>query len=185
MGTIETDADLWREAVAGDGAAYGALFDRHQGRVFRHAYRLLQHVPDAEDATAAAFLELWRRRGAVRLVDGSVRPWLLLTATNCARNLTRSRRRYQAVLDALPRESTVDPPPDPLDAALVAAIARLRPRDARLLALVALGDLEIGEAALVVGLTPGAARTRLHRIRATLQSDLGRSVRAPHLTETP
>ncbi|WP_396133584.1 RNA polymerase sigma factor [Arthrobacter sp. 1088] len=45
---------------------------------------------DAEDATAAAFLELWRRREGVRLVDGSILPWLLVTTTNTARNLQRS-----------------------------------------------------------------------------------------------
>lgn len=184
MGTLETDAGLWRDALAGDGEAFGALFDRHRDRVFRHAYRLVQHTADAEDTLAAAFLELWRRRGAVRLVDDSVLPWLLLTATNCARNLARSRRRYGAVLEALPREAgTVDAPQDPMDATLVAAISRLRPRDARLLALVAVADLEIQEAALVVGLSPGAARVRLHRIRATLQDDLGHTTRADYLTE--
>ncbi|MCC4248748.1 MULTISPECIES: RNA polymerase sigma factor [Microbacterium] len=184
MGTLETDADLWRDALAGDGDAFGALFDRHRDRVFRHAYRLVQHAADAEDTLAAAFLELWRRRRAVRLVDDSVLPWLLLTATNCARNLARSRRRHHAVLDALPREpGEADAPPDPMDRTLVASISRLRPRDARLLALVALADLEIREAAPLVGLSPGAARVRLHRIRATLQDDLGHTTRADYLTE--
>ncbi|MDI9890509.1 RNA polymerase sigma factor [Microbacterium sp. IEGM 1404] len=185
MGNLDSDADLWRDALAGDGDAFGAVFDRHRDRVYRHSYRLVPHVADAEDVLAAAFLELWRRRGAVRLVDGSVLPWLLLTATNCARNLTRSRRRYQSVLDALPRDAVVvDPPADPLDAVLVAAVARLRPRDARLLALVALGDLEIADAAALVGLTPGAARVRLHRVRAALRQDLGADTRTGYLTET-
>ncbi|WP_254845510.1 sigma factor-like helix-turn-helix DNA-binding protein [Microbacterium sp. RURRCA19A] len=66
---------------------------------------------------------------------------------------------------------------------LVAAIARLRAPDARLLALVALGDLEVADAAALVGLTPGAARVRLHRIRASLRHDLGAHTRAEYLTE--
>ncbi|GAA1800487.1 hypothetical protein GCM10009749_05440 [Agromyces neolithicus] len=88
-----TEAELWSRALRGGGAALGAVFDQHNDRVFRHAYAVLRDVHDAEDATATAFLELSRRRTAVRVV----------TAANCARNVARSRRRYQTLLDSLPR----------------------------------------------------------------------------------
>ena len=73
------EAVTWRLALAGDGDAFGLIFDAHSGRVYRHARRLTNGVHDAEDVLGAAFLELWRRREDVRVVDGSVLPWLLVT----------------------------------------------------------------------------------------------------------
>ncbi|HQU00577.1 MAG TPA: sigma factor, partial [Acidimicrobiales bacterium] len=75
--------------------------------MFRHALRMTANVHDAEDVTAGAFFELWRRQKSVRVVDGSVLPWLLVTTTNLARNLTRGLRRYRALIDSLPRAQSV------------------------------------------------------------------------------
>jgi RNA polymerase sigma-70 factor (ECF subfamily) len=65
---LERDEPLWRRSLDGDGDAFGRLFDRHRARVYRHACRLTATRHDAEDVVASAFLELWRRRGDVRLV---------------------------------------------------------------------------------------------------------------------
>jgi len=93
----------WHAAPSGDADAFVALFDLHHNRVYRHALRMTANTHDAEDVTAAAFLELWRRRKSVRVVDGSILPWLLVTATNVARNLARGLRRHRALIGALPR----------------------------------------------------------------------------------
>ena len=85
MDPAQTDEQLWRAVVRGDGVAFAAIFDRHGDRVWRHAWRLMQHRQDTEDVTAAVFAEAWRKRSRVRIVDDSVLPWLLATATNCAR----------------------------------------------------------------------------------------------------
>jgi DNA-directed RNA polymerase specialized sigma24 family protein len=97
-----TDESEWAKALLGDGEAFGAVFDRHRGRVFRHSYRLVASSADADDLVAIVFLEAWRRKYSLRFVDGSVLPWLLVTATNSARNLLRNSRRYQQVLSELP-----------------------------------------------------------------------------------
>ena len=78
---MSDDRDLWARACAGDGGAFGVLFDRHHGRVRRHAARLVEDATDVDDVAAAAFLELWRRRRQVRIVDDSVLPWLLAPET--------------------------------------------------------------------------------------------------------
>ncbi|WP_449374720.1 RNA polymerase sigma factor [Arthrobacter psychrolactophilus] len=65
---------------------------------------------EAEDVVATVFLELWRRRVKVRLVDGSILPWLLVTTTNVARNTRRAAFRYRKLLNSLPRaEDAPDP----------------------------------------------------------------------------
>lgn len=170
------DALLWRRAREGGDAAFGLIFDRHRDGVFRHAYALLRDRNDAEDASAVAFLELWRRRRSVRVVDGSVLPWLLVTTTLGCRNLDRSRRRYRRLLERLPHEVPDAPIDDPtrLDArrALVPVPRELTPDDAALLSLVAIEGYPIADAARVLGVSADAARTRWHRLRARLRRDL-------------
>ncbi len=171
------EATSWREAIAGDGDAFGRIFDAHKGRVYRHARRQTGNVHDAEDVLAAAFLELWRRRKDVRLVDGSVLPWLLVTAHNLALNQRRGLRRHRAFLARLPHQvPQVDAAETDallradldVDPGLMVAIRALSGSDQQLLALVALEDYPLGVAAEVLGLTEQAARSRWQRVRRRL-----------------
>jgi RNA polymerase sigma-70 factor (ECF subfamily) len=177
-----TEPDLWASSLRGDGDAFGELYDRHRDRVFRHLRRFSESQADAEDATAVVFLEFWRRRSAVRLVDDSVLPWLIVTATNVGRNASRSRRRYRRALATIPaQDPAADASEDALrrlpladtDRALAQAIDGLPRLDAHLLALTALEGYSITEAAGVLGLTDGAARVRLFRARKRLRATLG------------
>jgi RNA polymerase sigma factor (sigma-70 family) len=178
---VASDELLWRRSVEGDGEAFGALFDRHRDRVFRHACRMTDTRHDAEDVVASAFLELWRRRVDVGLVEQSILPWLLVTATNLGRNLARGTRRYRQFLERLPRAANQ---PDVAEVALGAhalgADARLRTglralskTDAHLFVLVALEGYPVAAAAQQLGLSVSAARTRMHRVRAKLREHLG------------
>ena len=87
------EQQAWASSLAGDGVAFGLIFDLHHQRVFRHVLRLTCDVHDSEDVVAAAFLELWRRRKDVPVVDGSVLPWLLVVANNLCLNRGRAMRR--------------------------------------------------------------------------------------------
>jgi RNA polymerase sigma-70 factor (ECF subfamily) len=182
MGSIELDEQgLWKRSLQGDPDAFGALFDRHRDRVFRHAFRLAQDGHDAEDITATAFLQLWRRRSSVSLTAGSVLPWLLVTATNSALNLRRSAGRYRSLLDALPRPGDSPDaadvfldgnPLEGLDSLLASSLRSLGARDLELVTLVVLEGYPAAEAAGLLGLTPAAANSRLHRARHKLRSVL-------------
>lgn len=150
----ETDERLWSESLGGDGRAFAQLFDRHRERVFHHGCRLVRSRQDAEDLAASVFLELWRRRSTVQLVDGSVPPWLLVTATNLGRNASRAQRRYRQFLERLPR---VEEQPDAAEVALGRVLGvddrlrvgllALRKTDSQLFALVALEGYPVGAAA--------------------------------------
>lgn len=176
------ESDIWRRACAEDGSAFSELFRRHRDSVYRRAAALVDRLHDAEDATAIAFFELWRRRRSVTLVDGTVLPWLLVAVANTARNQRRSGLRYRRLLAAMPRE---DEAPDAEQEAVSAieaevlgirlreALARLDAKDAALLTLTAVDGLSVADAAPLLGLRPGAARTRLMRARRRLQTDLG------------
>ena len=174
------EARLWSLARGGDAEAFAAIFDLHRDRVFRQAVRLLDSRPDAEDVSASAFLELFRRRDDVRIVNGSVLPWLLVTTANLARNSTRARRRYRDFLARLPRESREPASADvaqtvvdlDLDPRLQRALRQLADEDVALLTLVVFEDFTIADAAAVLGLNPGGAKTRLHRARQRIRKTL-------------
>lgn len=184
MGIIQIDdEDLWARSLKGQGDAFGLLFDRHRDRIFRHAYRLRPDRHDAEDVMATAFLELWRRKEKVRVVDGSILPWLLVTTTNVARNSRRAAFRYRKLLDSLPRADEARDPLDevlsrhPLDAVdheLAAALRALGTMDQQLISLVVFEGYSVTAAATILGLTTSAAKTRMHRARERLKAATGR-----------
>jgi RNA polymerase sigma-70 factor (ECF subfamily) len=174
------DERLWAQTLGGDGQAFAALFDRHADRLYRHVTPLVESRQDAEDIVAATFLELWRRRNDVRLVNNSILPWTLVTATNVARNLTRGTRRYRRLLTRLPRSEAspdtatlVTESVGAMDDRLRRAIGRLAEPDRRLLELVIFRDYPIADAAAELGLTISAAKSRLHRTRGRLRQELG------------
>lgn len=181
MGSSESgEAALWLRSLNGDGEAFGRVFDRHRGRVFRHAYRLCGERHDAEDVMSAAFLELWRRRDSVRLVEGSVLPWLLVTTTNLARNSKRSVFRYRRLLSSLPRTEDVSQVTgesvflDAMESDVANALRTLNALDMQLVSLVVFEDYTLAAAAAVLNLTPGAAKTRMHRARQRMKKAIVR-----------
>lgn len=170
----ETDAMLWLRGLEGDGEAVAMIFDRHERRLFRAALRDAPTSHDAEDVVATVFLELWRLRAKVRLVDDSLLPWLLVTTTNVSRNAARSRRRHRNLLAKLPP----DPPAtDAGDEALdnIVALQRerriagalndLRPADRQILLLTAGDGLTLAESAAALAISLDAAKARLTRAR--------------------
>jgi RNA polymerase sigma factor (sigma-70 family) len=175
------EPEAWAASLENDGNAFAVVFDMHRDRVYHHALRMTTNVHDAEDVTAGAFLELWRRRRAVRVVDGSVMPWLLVTTTNLSRNLTRSLRRYRTFIAALPRvevaQSAEDLALKQMEEFEIAekvrnALIGLSTSDAALIVLTAFEHYSPAQAAVVLGITDGAARTRLHRARTRMAAVL-------------
>jgi RNA polymerase sigma factor (sigma-70 family) len=171
----------WTAALRGDSDGFAAVFDCHRDRVYGYALRLTGNVHDAEDLTAGAFLELWRRRKSVRVVDGTVLPWLLVTTTNLARNRARGLRRYRALIDALPRSEDArgagDVALEHIGEVIVAeqvrqALNSLAASDAALIMLTGFEHYSPAQAATALGISEGAARTRLHRARARMASAL-------------
>lgn len=79
--TTTDDASLWLAATSGTATAFATLFQRHRPAVFRTAYGKTQSIHDAEDVVATVFLEAWRNKSKVRIVQGSILPWLLATTT--------------------------------------------------------------------------------------------------------
>lgn len=170
--TTDSDELVWAAALEGDGEAFGVIFDRHRLRLYRHSYRLVPVAADADDVVAIAFLEAWRRRDVARFVDGSILPWLIVIATNSARNLSRGERRYKALLTRLPAGEHTRDHAEGVDDDARAALARLSLSDRQVIALCVLDGYSEKEAAAALGIAPGTIKSRLSRAKARLAGQL-------------
>lgn len=169
MNALSDDEADWALAARGEGEAFGRVFDRHRDRVRRHCLNLVPELADAEDVVATTFLEAWRRRYDIRFVNGSMLPWLLVTATNVARNLSRASRRHRILLAKLPAPA---PQPDHADSfddgPALAALQQLSAHDQQVIALCVIQDLSEADAAIALGVAPGTVKSRLSRAKARL-----------------
>ncbi len=178
MSTEDLDETaVWSAARNGDGPAFTLLFDRHRGRVLGHALRMVGHRHDAEDVLAVVFLEAWRKRDAVRIADGSIIGWLLVTTTNTVRNQQRSLRRYRTALGKLPAPAPQDDHAPHVEEAVDSegrsrqvreAFARLNKKDQDVIALCILEELTAAQAASALGVPEGTVKSRLSRARKRL-----------------
>jgi RNA polymerase sigma factor (sigma-70 family) len=170
------DGDLVSIA-AKDPEAFGELFKRHSRAVYAYCARRTGDLDQAEDLTSVVFLEAFRRRRKLQLVNASALPWLLGMANNVTRNAERSLRRYRSALGRVP------PPSDQASAeddaieriaaeeALARALEALRqlsPAERDIVLLVLWSDLSYADAASSLGIPIGTVRSRLASARHKL-----------------
>jgi RNA polymerase sigma-70 factor (ECF subfamily) len=181
-----TETALVERLRRGEGAAFEELLRAHTGRLLAVARRLLGNEEDARDAVQDAFLSAFR---SIDRFDGqaALGTWLHRIAVNAALTKLRSRRRHpeRPIEELLPTFQEdghqVRPPrdwPDP-SAALLSRETRESvrrhidelPEEYRTVLLLRdIEGLDTEETARVLGLTPGAVKTRLHRARQALRA---------------
>ncbi|MEV0973991.1 RNA polymerase sigma factor [Microtetraspora glauca] len=133
---------------------------------------------DAADALAETFATAWRRLADVP--DGhAARLWLYGVARRVLANGRRTATRRSALVERLGAQlarwaESAGPPDDDLDA-VRAAFRLLDADDREVLALASWEGLTSEEVATVLGCSPGAARSRLHRARRRLARELSRA----------
>ncbi|MFF1573890.1 RNA polymerase sigma factor [Leifsonia sp. NPDC058292] len=178
---MDDEPSLWRRATRGDSAAFGELFETYRDRIFGQALRLTRSPHDAEDVTALVFLEAWRKRESVRVVEGSILPWLLVTTNFVAKNTARSLRRHRAAMSLVPAAaSSPDFAPDVDDrldrtdreAAARAGFARLSLNDQAVITLCVIEELTLLQAAAALGVPTGTVKSRLSRAKRRLAENM-------------
>lgn len=185
-----SDDELWHRVRAGDGFAFGQLFERHADAVFRHC-RVLQVSMDcdASDATSVVFMEVWRRRQSFRVDGHTALPLFLAVANNVLRNFDRTARRYQQLMASLPAAEHALDPSEVVEerdgragtaAAVRHALQQLGHRDREVLGLCMFAELSYAEAAAVLKVPEGTVRSRLFRAKHRFRSQLTETVTSPN-----
>lgn len=154
-------------------AGFTRLYERHSQDILAYALRRTSSPEDAGDVVAETFLVAWRRFAEIPK-DDEARLWLYGTARYVLKNQLRGDRRranlsVQLRADLARRPVPADPGSDRSDA-VIAALKRLAEPDRELLRLIGWEGLTPSDAARVLGLSPVAARVRLHRARKRLRA---------------
>jgi len=175
-----TDAKLLYDAAHGDANGFAIFFRRHVGPVTLYAVRRCNDPEDVADLVADTFLIALQAAGRYIPETDTALPWLFGIAR---RVLARQRRRYAGAIRLMVKASNTqvlftssedDAVASAIDAsrqapALEAALACLSSGEREVLELVAYDGLSPSEAAMVLNLSPNAARLRLSRARRHLR----------------
>lgn len=182
-------AGLVRSAATGDAEALEQLLMRAQEVAWRFSTAVCGHADDAEDAMQEALIKTYRYVGRIR-EPAAFRPWLYRTVRNAClmgrRKKAGEPARLQSLDDVLPgrdgstRVDAADPGKNPEQLADNAGLRRRLRMAMRALpgpyrAIVFLREMEglsTREVAKVMGISEDNVKTRLHRARLQLQSDL-------------
>lgn len=153
--------------------AFHELVGRYQHRLFSICVRVLGSPTDAEDAVQETLLRLARNATSFR-GEAQLSTWLYRVARNvCTDHVRYAARRPATPVEAieeLPEASVADDLVAAHDTAraLADALARLDERSRTLVLLVGVDGLSYAEAAEVVGVAVGTAKSRVSRARAEL-----------------
>jgi len=181
------DAELLRQAAAGDARAFTELFRRRHPDVFRFVLHLTGSVEIAEDVVQDVFMVVVRDGARYDAGRATVAAWLCGIARNLVRQRLERDRRLTPVDFADDGEPSavdngaVDPLADLLRAERVETLRRavqalpLPYRET--VVLCDLQEMSYGDAAAALGCPVGTVRSRLHRARTMLAARLAASGR--------
>ncbi len=178
----------------GEEAAFAELMRSYGGRLLAVARRMLRSDEDAKDAVQDAFLSAFRALDSFQ-ADARLSTWLHRIVVNACLMKLRTRRRKpeESIEELLPTflEDGHQARPggswnfegdDSLEreqtrTLVRACIDRLPESHRTILILRDVEELDTEDAAELLGLTPSAVKTRLHRARQAL-----RTLLEPHFT---
>jgi RNA polymerase sigma-70 factor (ECF subfamily) len=186
---------LLERLKAGDEAAFEQLVRENGGRMLAVAKGMLRSEDDARDAVQNAFVSAFK---ALDKFEGNARlsTWLHRIVVNAALMILRRKKRKpeQSIDELLPSfldDGHIETPAshwrevaeDPIERRQLAerirdAIESLPESYRNVLLLRDIQDLDTEETAEMMGISPGAVKTRLHRARQAL-----RGLLEPHMAE--
>jgi RNA polymerase sigma-70 factor (ECF subfamily) len=174
---IDPDAELVRNAGAGDERAAEALVRRHLPRMLGLARRMLNDAAEAEDVAQEVFLRVWREAPRWRPGAAKFETWMHRVAINlCYDRLRRNREKPDAdaglhVADAAPLASEAWLARQRAER-VHGAMAELPERQRAAIALVHFPELTNIEAAETLKISVEALESLLARGRRALKAAL-------------
>ncbi|MFT3713478.1 MAG: sigma-70 family RNA polymerase sigma factor [Archangium sp.] len=180
------DTELVAKARAGDVTAFEGLVERHRGRVYGLALRMLSSEDDAAEVVQDSFLSAYRNMSELR-TDAQFGSWVLKIAANHSLMRLRHRKVTRAVEEPLDapnfneRGSLLDAVSEFKDAegeamdhelrvAIEQATAKLGDEYREVFVLKDLEGLSYEEISEITGASVPAIKSRLHRARLSLRS---------------
>jgi len=189
---VDEETRLAREAAAGDGNAFAALYERYERRAFNLAYRVTGSEEDAADALQEAFVNVMQRLPKLEGRDLAFGSYLFTATRNACYDLMEKRRRSEPS-DSIPESAAPvgagagglgldpgDPEEDPDRKLLVEAQqeevreanTRLPERQREALALRELEELSYDQIAAIMEMNRNSVAQLISRARINLRDEL-------------
>ena len=154
-----------RAAVAGDLRAFEDIVRAYQAHVWRFLRHFLGDDAQAEDVTQETFLRLYQKLGTFRY-QSKFSTWVFQVARNAGIDSLRARARHDRLVAALPWRRSTSGPEGHTE--VVAAVDSLSPKLREAVLLVEVLGLTYHEAAGVLGIPEGTAKSRVFQARERL-----------------
>jgi RNA polymerase sigma-70 factor (ECF subfamily) len=187
MNALTIEADLLSGLRAGDEDVCNQFVRQNAGRMLSLARRFLRNEDDAADAVQDSFLQAFR---ALHRFEGAsaLATWLHRIVVNtCLTKLrSKSRRRTYSIDDLVPSFDDTGHHAEPESRWSLSAFETLvsaenqqqvreciesLPEDYRtVLVLRDIEEVDTDQTAAILGINPGAVKTRLHRARQALRT---------------
>jgi RNA polymerase sigma-70 factor, ECF subfamily len=170
-------AEVWalvERAQAGEGEAFGLIYDRYVDTVFRFIYFRVGNRPLAEDLTSDTFLRALKRIGSFTWQGRDLGAWLVTIARNLVADHFKSGRyRLEVttgdVLDADREDRGPEGSPEAAvvdhitNVALLTAVKQLNPEQQECIVLRFLQGFSVAETAQAMGKNEGAIKALQYR----------------------
>lgn len=151
------------------------LYSEHEGAILAHTTSLTRDRGAAEDVTQETLVRAWQHSEALSNGRGSVRGWLLTTATNIVIDLSRRRKVRPHEVSITPDGASEARAPGDHAKSVVdgvtvrEALVRLRPEHREVLEEVYLRGSSMAEAADTLDLPIGTVKSRSTSARRAMR----------------
>ena len=191
LDVARTDSELLDGIRKGDRSAVEELLGRYEPSIYRFGLRMCGNEDAAREVLQETLLAAFRNLPSFR-GEASISTWLY----QIARSFCIKERRGEHPTEPLDRSTGQrlagsSPTPDAvahareIGSALAAAIGALPPEYREALVLRDVEGLSAEEASAVVGVEVGALKSRLHRARTQLRSELAALLGAAEVGPAP
>jgi RNA polymerase sigma-70 factor (ECF subfamily) len=184
-----SDDQLLSQARSGDKQAFGELCLRYQRMLKRTIFRIIRHREDTEDVLQDTLLRAYQH---LNTFQGKCKfsTWITSIGINASLVLLRKRRRLSNSISELAAEDREDiekregrdPKPTPEQCQIISqtrwivdnALRRLPSPHRKIADLHYRNDTRVKDAAVTLGITEAAAKSRILRARHMLRRSLKR-----------
>jgi RNA polymerase sigma-70 factor (ECF subfamily) len=179
-----SETELIARSIDGDAGAFGTLYERYLGAIYRYVYYSVPDHAEAEDLTENVFLKAWQALPRFHLKGAGFRTWLYRIAHNAIIDRHRTRKQTVALEEAAHLRDPAPTPEAVLETdqevlRLSAALSRLQPRARQVVLCRFISGLSHSETAEVLGVSEGHVRVLQHRalkrMRHLLAEDVGQN----------
>lgn len=174
-----SDGELFQQVQSGDKSAFAALVDRHKDGLVNYLTRLCGDSTRAEDLAQEAFLRLYERADSY-LEQGKLQAYLYRIGTNLLRSQIRREQRWRRIRTVFSNTNGHHAEPQQqarllrqeIGEQLTICLQRIPLHYRTPLVLAFVEGWTHQQIAKLMGCKEGTVKSRIHRARKLLQSEL-------------